>query len=57
MGEYDGTGDLDEHMHLLNDRLNYFSVDDPSKCNLFALTLTEPANLWLNGLLEDNVTS
>lgn len=31
LGEYDGKGDPDKHVHLSNEWLNYLSVDDTSK--------------------------
>lgn len=31
LGEYNGKGDLDELMLLVNDQLNYFSVEEASK--------------------------
>lgn len=31
LGEYDGKGDPDEYAKLVNDRINYYSVDDTSK--------------------------
>lgn len=34
MGNYDGKGDPDKHMQLVNNRLSYFSVDGVSKCKL-----------------------
>lgn len=39
LGEYDGKGDLDEYVKLVNDRINYYSVDDTSKWKLLELTL------------------
>lgn len=39
LGNYDGKEDPDEHMQLINDRLNYFSIDDAYKCKIFVLTL------------------
>lgn len=57
MGKYDGKGDPDEHMYLVNDWINYFSIDDTSSCKLFALTLIELTRLWFNGLPDDSITS
>lgn len=31
LGKYDGKGGPDEHVHIVNDRLKYFSIDDTSK--------------------------
>lgn len=50
LSDYDGKGDLDEHMQLVDDRFSYFGVDDASKCKLFALALVGPACLWFYGL-------
>lgn len=44
-------------MQLVNDQLNYFSMDEASKCKLFALTLVIPARLWFNGLLDGSIES
>lgn len=30
--EYDGKGDPKEHVQLINERLNYFQVDEATKC-------------------------
>lgn len=57
LGEYDGNGNLDEHVQLVNDRLNYFSEDHISKCKLFALTLILPIMLWFNDLPYGSITS
>lgn len=43
MGEYNRKGDSDEHVQLINDRLNYSNMDEGSKCKLFALTLVRLA--------------
>lgn len=50
LGKYDGKGDHDEHTYLVNDRMKYFSIDEASKCKLFALTLIALARLLFNGL-------
>lgn len=50
--EYDGKGDSDKHMHLVNDLLNYFDADKASKGKLFAFTLVGPAKFWFNGLSD-----
>lgn len=57
LGEYDGKRDLDEHMQLANDRLNYFSADEASKGKLFALTLVGPTRIWCNGLPNGSIGS
>lgn len=31
LGEYDEKGDPYEHVHLVNNRMNYISIDDASK--------------------------
>lgn len=45
--EYDGKGDMDEHMQLMNDWINYYNTDKASKCKLLALTLVGPISLIL----------
>lgn len=37
--EYNGKGNPDEHVKLVNYRFNYYSADDASKCKMLALTL------------------
>lgn len=49
LGEYDGKGDLDKSMQLIN-KLNYYGVDEASKCKSLALMLVGSARLWINGL-------
>lgn len=49
LGEYDGKGDPYKQVQLVNDRINYFSIDEASKCKLFALTLVHPTMLWFIG--------
>lgn len=56
-GEYDGKGVPDKNLKLVNDRLNYFIIDDVSKCKLFTLTLIRPSRLWFNGLPDRSITS
>lgn len=48
--DYDGKGDPDEHVQVMDNWLSYFSIDDAFKCNLFALNLFEPSRLWFNVL-------
>lgn len=55
--ECEGKGDPDEHTQLVNDRLNYFNIDDASKFKIFAFTLIRPTMLWFNGLLDMGITS
>lgn len=38
LGEYNGKENMYEHVQLVNNKLNYLSVDKASKCKLFALT-------------------
>lgn len=57
LGEYDGKGDIDEHVQLVNDQLNYFSADEASKCKLFALTLVGSNMIWFNDLSDDYIVS
>lgn len=33
LGDNDGKGDLDEHVQLINEWLNYYSAEKASKCN------------------------
>lgn len=40
---YDGKGDPNEHVQLVDEGLSYIGVDDASKCKLFTLTLVRPA--------------
>lgn len=39
LGEYDRKKDPEEHVLLFDDPMNYISVDDASKFNIFSLTL------------------
>lgn len=39
-------------MQIVNDQMNYFSVDKMSKCKKIALTLVRSPRLWFNGLLD-----
>lgn len=55
--EYDGNGDLDEHIQLVNERLNYFNIDEAYKCKLFSLTLVVLTILWFNGLSDGSIKS
>lgn len=57
LNEYDGKGYPDECVHIKNDQLSYFSVDDAPKCKLFALTLVESAQLWFNSLPKESIDS
>lgn len=55
LSEYDGKGDPNEHVQLVNERVNYFSANDVSQCNLFAMTLVVSARLWLIGLADRSI--
>lgn len=45
MNEYDWDEDLYEHIQIVDNRLNYFHIDDISKCKLFeSLTLAPHKN-------------
>lgn len=48
--EYNGKGDPDKHVQLVNDRFNYYCIYDAFKFNLLVLTLVGPTMLWFNGL-------
>lgn len=47
--------DLDKHVQLVDKHLNYFHIDESSKCKLFALTLKEFSRLWLEALQDGNI--
>lgn len=55
--KYDRKRNPDEHVELLNDRVNYFSINGASKCKYFTLTLIGPSKLWFNGLTNGSITS
>lgn len=57
MGDYDGKGDPGENLQLVKERLNYYNVDDASKCRLFALSLVRPTRLLFNDLLDEFIKS
>lgn len=57
MSEYYGKGDLNEHIQLVNDCLNYFRADEAYKCELFALTLIRSSKIWFNALLDGSTES
>lgn len=48
--EYNEKEDPYEHVQLVNERDNYYSADEASKCKLLELTLVRLARLWFNGL-------
>lgn len=55
--EYNGKGDPDEHVELVNDRPNYYSADDTSRCKLLTLTLVRLTRLWFNSPLDNCIKS
>lgn len=57
LGECNGKWDLDKHVQLAYDQLNYFSVDEDSKWKLFALTLVGPTKIWFNGMSGRSIES
>lgn len=57
LSDYDGKGDPDEHVQLVNDQLSYFSIDDASKCKLFMLTQVDLTLLWFNVLPDGSIES
>lgn len=46
LSEYDRIGDPDEHIEHINNRVNYYHVEGPVKCKLFALTLIGATRKW-----------
>lgn len=40
LNEYEGKGDPEDHVHHVDDSLNYYHVDEAAKRKLFALILT-----------------
>lgn len=57
LSDYDGKGDPDEHVQLVNDRMSYFSIDNAPKCKLFMLTQVDLTLLWFNGLPDRSIDS
>lgn len=55
LSEYDGKGDPDEHMQVVNERVNYFKANSVSQCNLLAMTLIVSARLCIIGLLDGSI--
>lgn len=55
--EYDGKGDHDEHIQLVNDRMNYFSNDKASNWKFFVLTLFNSTKMYFNGLPDESIQS
>lgn len=45
LSEYNEKRDPYEHVQIVNDLLNYFSVGKASKCRLFMLNMVSPAKL------------
>lgn len=45
-GDYEGIGDLDEHVKHIDNRLGYYHAHRVNKCKLFALTLIKDALKW-----------
>ncbi|XP_058757405.1 uncharacterized protein LOC131630662 [Vicia villosa] len=50
LADYDGKEEFDEHVQLVDESLSYFTCDEASKWNFFALTLVGLPQLWFNGL-------
>lgn len=57
LGEYDGREDHDKHIQLVNDRLNYYIIDEAFKCKLLTLALVGPTRMWLNSLPDGCIKS
>lgn len=57
LNEYNKKGDSNEHVQLVNDRLNYFNIDEAFKCKFFTLTLVGSAMIWFNGLPDRCIES
>lgn len=57
LGEYNRKGDPREHVRLVNDQLNYFSVDDASKFKLLALSLVGLSRPWFNNFPDKSIES
>lgn len=57
LGEYNGKGDHDEHVQLVNDRIKYNNTNNASKFKLSTLTLMRPTRLWFNGIADSWIES
>lgn len=57
LGDNDGKGDLDKHVQLINEWLNYYSAEKALKCKLFVLTLVGPSKLWFDSLPDGWIKS
>lgn len=53
--EYDKMGDLDYHIQLVNNRMNYFSVDEASKYKISVLTLVGLDRICFNGIPDRSI--
>lgn len=54
---YDRKGDSDEHMQHVDDRLDYYHVNEALKCNLFTLTLTGSTMICFKSLPNKSIYS
>lgn len=57
LSEYNRKGDPYKHTQLVNDWMNYYSIDEASKCKLFALTLVGSTRQCLSGLRDRGIES
>lgn len=55
--EYNKKGIPDDHVQLVNDRLNYFNVEESSKCNMFIINLVGQTKLWFNAFPDRSIES
>lgn len=57
LSEYNGKGDPNKHVQLINERLNYFNADKASKWKNFVLNLFESYKLWSNAFPNLSIKS
>ncbi|XP_011070887.1 uncharacterized protein LOC105156453 [Sesamum indicum] len=57
LSEYDGTGDLQEHLDKFYAKIDWYDLSDAAYCKVFRTTLSKRALAWFNQLPDGNISS
>ncbi|KAL0317553.1 UNVERIFIED_CONTAM: hypothetical protein Sangu_2169600 [Sesamum angustifolium] len=57
ISEYDGTGDLQEHLAKFYAKINWYDLSDAAYCKVFRTTLSKRALAWFNQLPAGTISS
>ncbi|KAK4383097.1 hypothetical protein Sango_2809300 [Sesamum angolense] len=57
LSEYDGTGDLQEHLDKFHAKIDWYDLSDAAYCKVFRTTLSKRALAWFSQLPAGTISS